>query len=75
MDDHYIDYGGFVWNNESKQYEILFKTNIGENISRNRASERAKMKNRTFFRNVYDPENVRVYRRTVFRQYGEWSVI
>lgn len=42
-----VEYGGFVMNNETSNYDLLFTTFISELLCRNRALERAKQENET----------------------------
>lgn len=70
----YIEYGGFINNIKSGEYERLFTTQMSELLARNRTIEAARNANQNPDYQ-YDINDVVVKKRIVKSEYGEWESV
>lgn len=67
------EYGGFVQNLETAEWECLFVTEISALIAHNRALEKAIFRNESAGRAIYNMTNVWVRQRHCTKMVGEWT--
>lgn len=66
-----IEFGGFVFNRETKEYELLFTTEMSALLAGNRAKESAEIQNQGGA--AFDPQSIIVKRREVLVCSGPWE--
>lgn len=67
------EYGGFVKNIQTGQYELLFCTEFSELLARNRAIENARAQNELTEKPFFDTTDVIVKTRTAVTIYSDWE--
>ena len=68
-----IEFGGFVWNRETKEYELVFKTEMSALLARNRAKESAEFQNQGGA--AFDTQSIIVKKREVLVCPSPWEDI
>ena len=66
------EFGGFVKNLDTGEYDLRFRTEISDRLALNRAIEDANVANK-YMNGNYDSNDVIIKRRTIEITYGEWN--
>ena len=74
MTTSYTEYGGFVKNLDTEQYEQMFVTSCSESLCIGRAKEEAENYNRYYGKN-YDTNDIVVRKRKCILEIADWEEI